>query len=140
MKRIGSVAYEIELPNDLAKVHPVFHVSMLRKFIGDIDSIVVIPRTSKSEPELKSQYFKNSLVTCQEAKQNPRRAVLLKTVRARVRGASPGGLFPVVPITGGHPETYSAPRTVLVSVEMSLEVPKRLASKCQCNGRHNGPL
>jgi len=40
LQRIGSVAYDIELPNDLAKVHPVFHVSMLRKFIGDANSIV----------------------------------------------------------------------------------------------------
>src|SRR5688572_2646324 len=40
LKRIGSVAYEIELPNDFAKVHPVIHVSMLRKFIGDVNTIV----------------------------------------------------------------------------------------------------
>ena len=40
LQRIGSVAYEIEFPNDLAKVYPVFHVSMLRKFIGDANSIV----------------------------------------------------------------------------------------------------
>ena len=33
LKRIGSVAYEIELPNDLEKVHPVFHVSMLRNLL-----------------------------------------------------------------------------------------------------------
>src|SRR5687767_6276705 len=40
LKRIGSVAYEIELPNDLARVQPVFHVSMLRKFVGDVNTIV----------------------------------------------------------------------------------------------------
>ena len=39
-KIVGSVAYELDLPNDLAKVHPVFHVSMLRKFIGDASTIV----------------------------------------------------------------------------------------------------
>ena len=42
LKRIGSVVYELDLPNDLAKVHPVFHVSMLRKFIGDASAIVKI--------------------------------------------------------------------------------------------------
>ena len=40
LKRVGSVSYELELPNDLAKVHPVFHVSMLRKFIGNASANV----------------------------------------------------------------------------------------------------
>ena len=40
LKRMGKVAYELDLPNDLAMVHPVFHVSMLRKFIGDENTIV----------------------------------------------------------------------------------------------------
>ena len=40
MRRVGKVAYELDLPNDLAMVHPVFHVSMLRKFIGDENIIV----------------------------------------------------------------------------------------------------
>ena len=49
LKRIGSVAYELDLPNDLAKVHPVFHVSMLRKFIGDIDTIVPLEKVTIEE-------------------------------------------------------------------------------------------
>ena len=40
LKRVGSVPYEVKLPNELAKVHPVFYVSMLRKFVGDVDTIV----------------------------------------------------------------------------------------------------
>nr|XP_009764899.1 PREDICTED: uncharacterized protein LOC104216530 [Nicotiana sylvestris] len=35
LRRIGHVAYELELPQELAAVHPVFHVSMLKKFMGD---------------------------------------------------------------------------------------------------------
>ncbi|WMV51488.1 hypothetical protein MTR67_044873 [Solanum verrucosum] len=34
-KRIGNVAYELELPQELAVVHPVFHISMLKKRMGD---------------------------------------------------------------------------------------------------------
>ncbi|XP_049399714.1 uncharacterized protein LOC125863739 [Solanum stenotomum] len=35
IRRVGQVAYELELPQELSTVHPVFHVSMLRKCIGD---------------------------------------------------------------------------------------------------------
>ena len=33
-KRIDNVAYEMELPLELATVHPVFHISMLKKCMG----------------------------------------------------------------------------------------------------------
>lgn len=35
LQRIGEVAYELALPPSVSSVHPVFHVSMLRKYIGD---------------------------------------------------------------------------------------------------------
>ncbi|XP_069150485.1 uncharacterized protein [Solanum lycopersicum] len=35
LQRVGKVAYELKLPNELALVHLVFHVSMLKKCIGD---------------------------------------------------------------------------------------------------------
>ena len=34
-KRIDDVACKLELPQDLATVHPVFHISMLKKRFGD---------------------------------------------------------------------------------------------------------
>nr|XP_025884708.1 uncharacterized protein LOC112940672 [Solanum lycopersicum] len=34
-KRVGNVAYEFVLPEELAAVHPTFHISMLKKFLGD---------------------------------------------------------------------------------------------------------
>ena len=34
-RRIGPVAYEIVLPPQLANLHPVFHVSQLRKYVLD---------------------------------------------------------------------------------------------------------
>ena len=42
-ERIGPVAYRVELPEKLAGVHDVFHISHLRKFIRDPS--VVIPST-----------------------------------------------------------------------------------------------
>ena len=43
------MAYELDLPNDLAMVHPVFHVSMLRKFIGDKNTIVPLQDVTLEE-------------------------------------------------------------------------------------------
>jgi len=40
IKRVGKVAYELKLPNEMNLVHPVFHVSMLRKCLGDPSAIV----------------------------------------------------------------------------------------------------
>ena len=33
--RVGEVAYRLVLPPELSRIHPVFHVSMLRKYISD---------------------------------------------------------------------------------------------------------
>ncbi|XP_047978539.1 uncharacterized protein LOC125220408 [Salvia hispanica] len=41
-KRIGSVTYELDLP-PTSRVHPVFHVSLLRRRIGDKVESVPLP-------------------------------------------------------------------------------------------------
>ena len=41
-QRVGKVAYELKLATELAQVHPVFHDSMLKKSIGDPESIFPI--------------------------------------------------------------------------------------------------
>ncbi|XP_069154337.1 uncharacterized protein [Solanum lycopersicum] len=40
-KRICNVAYRLELPQELAPVHPVFHISMLKKCMGD--PLLIVP-------------------------------------------------------------------------------------------------
>ena len=40
LKRIGKVAYELELAAKLAVVHLVFYISLLKKCVGDPASIV----------------------------------------------------------------------------------------------------
>ena len=44
LSRVRKVAYEIELPTDLSSIHPVFHVSLLKKWIGD--PAVLVPLES----------------------------------------------------------------------------------------------
>ena len=40
LKRVGDVDYELALPPGLSGVHPVFHVSMLKKYHGDGNYII----------------------------------------------------------------------------------------------------
>ena len=42
MKRVVKVVYELRLPSELASIHPVFHVSLLKMCIGDPVSILPI--------------------------------------------------------------------------------------------------
>lgn len=42
LKRAGKVSYELKLPSELAPVHPVFHVCMLKKCVGDPLFIILV--------------------------------------------------------------------------------------------------
>lgn len=41
-KRVRKVAYELKLPSELALVHPIFHVCMLKKCVGNHVAILPI--------------------------------------------------------------------------------------------------
>ena len=41
LERVGKVAYKLALPSELAAVHNVFHVSMLRKYVSDLSHVLV---------------------------------------------------------------------------------------------------
>ena len=43
LERIGPMAYRLALTPDLANIHDVFHVSMLRRYISDSSHILVRP-------------------------------------------------------------------------------------------------
>ena len=40
MRRVSKIAYELKLPSEMNLVHPMVHVSMLRKCVGDPNVIV----------------------------------------------------------------------------------------------------
>ncbi|KAM1381762.1 hypothetical protein ACFX2F_034308 [Malus domestica] len=50
-ERVGEVAYKLELPPELSKVHDVFHVSMLRHYFSD-PSYVIPPQPLEINPDL----------------------------------------------------------------------------------------
>ncbi|KAL6191560.1 hypothetical protein ACLB2K_037950 [Fragaria x ananassa] len=41
IERVGSLAYRLVLPPELSRIHNVFHVSMLRKYIADPSHVLV---------------------------------------------------------------------------------------------------
>ena len=43
LERIGPVAYRLELPSELSRIHNVFHVSMLNKYVSDPSHILGTP-------------------------------------------------------------------------------------------------
>ena len=40
MARRGTVAYQLDLPEELSDVHDVFHVSKLRKYVSNLEKQV----------------------------------------------------------------------------------------------------
>ncbi|XP_070029812.1 uncharacterized protein [Nicotiana sylvestris] len=54
--RIGQVAYKLELPPELSLVHPIFHVSMLRRVVGDPSTIMPVETIEVNE-ELSYEEF-----------------------------------------------------------------------------------
>ena len=42
LQRVGKVSYQLKRPRELGLLHPIFHVSTLKKCIGDLESILPI--------------------------------------------------------------------------------------------------
>ena len=40
LRRVGNVAYKLDFPSSLSLVHPVFHVSILKKCLGVPSSVI----------------------------------------------------------------------------------------------------
>jgi hypothetical protein len=74
IERIGTVAYKLKLPEG-ARVHPVFHVSLLKKAIGDYQAEKELP------PDLAEDYdelFKPESVLATRMKGQGTQQVLIK--------------------------------------------------------------
>ncbi|XP_052888034.1 uncharacterized protein LOC128296635 [Gossypium arboreum] len=55
VKRVGPVAYQLELPSELSQIHDVLHVSMLRRYCSDPSHIVAIEEIEASARQLQQK-------------------------------------------------------------------------------------
>jgi hypothetical protein len=53
MKRVGAVAYRLELPEEMSDIHPVFHVSQLRRCLKVLEEKRVPVETIDLQPDLR---------------------------------------------------------------------------------------
>ena len=67
LERIGPVAYRLALPSELAKLHDVFHVSMLQRYRSDESHILPVQEIQVQEDLLYDEEPKTILA--QEVKQ-----------------------------------------------------------------------
>ncbi|WMV50069.1 hypothetical protein MTR67_043454, partial [Solanum verrucosum] len=63
-KSIGNVAYELELPPELVTVHPVFHISMLKKHMGDL-SLNIPTENIGIKNDLSFEEIPGEILDCQ---------------------------------------------------------------------------
>ena len=54
--KVGEVAYRLILPHELSRIHPVFHVSMLRKYIPDPSHILQLQTVELNEDLSYEEY------------------------------------------------------------------------------------
>ena len=55
--RVGKLAYRLMLPPELLRIHPVFHVSMLRKYIVDPSHVLQPQTVDISEDQTYEEYL-----------------------------------------------------------------------------------
>ena len=59
--RVGEVAYRLVLPPELSQIHPVFHVSRLRKYIPNL-SHVLQPHTFEISEDLTYEEYPVAII------------------------------------------------------------------------------
>ncbi|KAF3682913.1 ATP-dependent DNA helicase DDM1 [Capsicum annuum] len=100
--RSGKIAYELELPSDQASVHPVFHVSLLKKCIGDPEVVVPI-QSIDIQNSLSSEEIPVEILDYQTRRLRNKEVPLVKVSRHELQPSSTGS----IPVAETH-SMYSA--------------------------------
>ncbi|XP_075109042.1 uncharacterized protein LOC142180845 [Nicotiana tabacum] len=79
LDRVGVVAYRLALPPELSFIHPVFHVSMLRKCISDSSQVIEAPAIPLDE-NLSYEVEPMAIVDRQVRKLRSRKVVFVKVL------------------------------------------------------------
>ena len=82
LEQVGNLAYEVELPDKMAGVHNVFHVSQLRKFVQDPNVAISPDQLDDIEVEPEAvENHKSMRIVGNDTKQLRRKAVKLVKVQ-----------------------------------------------------------
>jgi len=79
LDRIGAVAYRLALPSELSMIHPVFHVSMLRKYLPDL-SHVLAPQAIELNEDLSFEEKPVTIIDRQVKKLRSKEIASVKVV------------------------------------------------------------
>ncbi|XP_070007960.1 uncharacterized protein [Nicotiana sylvestris] len=82
LRQVGEVAYKLALPPSLSGVHPVFHVSMLRKYHADLSHVLDYSTIQLDE----SLGYEEELVSIIDRQDHQLRSKRISAVRVQWRG------------------------------------------------------
>ncbi|XP_019070688.1 uncharacterized protein [Solanum lycopersicum] len=78
-KRVGNVAYELKLPQELMVVHPVYHIYMLNRCLGD-PSLIVPTENVDIKDRLFYEEVPIQISNCQVRKLRTKEVALVKVL------------------------------------------------------------
>ena len=82
LKKVGAVAYRLELPEEMSDIHPVFHVSQLRSCLKVLEAEHVPIEAIDLQPDLRYQEIPINILDTE-----PREREILKHGFAESSGA-----------------------------------------------------
>ena len=106
LERIGPVAYRLALPSELAKLHDVFHVSMLRRYRSDESHILPVQEIQVQEDLSYDEEPK--VILAREVKQLQNKQVPLVIVLWQHHGREEATWEPEATMTTHYPQLFES--------------------------------